>query len=156
MDEFLYKPYGSELTVFGAAWCGPEVFEPWKDTLVAKYEATPKGDGQTVEVYCAAAPTRFYTLKVLAGPNSLGDEQPSYAVNFGSGMAELAAKLAEEIARGMVGFVPAPPTGDCAPSSEAAVYGERPVLKLAEPEPIDCARCDIYHSPELPCPAANR
>lgn len=34
---------------------------------------------------------------------------------------------------------------------EAATFAERPVLKVAEPEPVECGRCSRYHSPELPC-----
>lgn len=35
---------------------------------------------------------------------------------------------------------------------EAERFGERPVLHVVEPEQVECPRCPVYHSPELPCP----
>lgn len=36
-------------------------------------------------------------------------------------------------------------------SREADTFGERPILKVVEPEQIECGRCSRFHSPELPC-----
>jgi hypothetical protein len=96
---------------FGKHWCGPERFEIWKETLVAKYSQL-SGDGQPVHVYCTAAPARFYTLKVLSAPSSVGDPQPPYAlkfvVNTGSEQQDLVAQVARAIAMGLLDFVPPP------------------------------------------------
>jgi len=70
--------------------------------IVAKYDG--EGDGQTVEVYCFALPSRGYHLEVLPGPDSMGEQQPGYNIQTGSGMGELAATLAKAIAEGMIGF----------------------------------------------------
>ena len=100
-DAFI-APYASELLAFGNHWCGPETYKLWEETLVARYES--EGDGQSVEVYCCAAPARFYTIKVLADTNSVGDPLKPWELGTGSSMADLAAKIAKAASRGMLGF----------------------------------------------------
>jgi hypothetical protein len=96
---------------FGTHWCGPNRFEIWRETLVAQYGQTSE-DGQPVDVYCTAAPARFYTLKILRAPGNVGDPQSPYSLKFlantGSEQQELVALIAEAIADGMLDFV-APP-----------------------------------------------
>ena len=98
----IYEPYPSERAAFGDAWCGPEHYEHCKDYLVARYETAEDSDGLTCEVYCCAMRARFYTLKALAGANSVGDQKPGFVLSTGSGMAEWAAQTAKHIAEGMV------------------------------------------------------
>ena len=102
--DFLYSTRRGDREHFGEHWIGPEVFEHFQETLIARYEAESDSDGQTVEVYCEAAPARFYTLKVLSGPNSIGESQNGYEITTGSGQGELVARLAEAIQQGMIGF----------------------------------------------------
>lgn len=103
----LYKAYDDERTVFGSHWCGQEELPHGEDVLVAKYPKDKDGDGQSVDVYCCAMPARFYRLVVASEPNSIGDDQEGFQITTGSSCHELAAKLAEAIAGGMVGFAPA-------------------------------------------------
>jgi hypothetical protein len=79
-------------------------FEHGKDFLVATLPG--EGDGQSVEVYECRLPARFFTLKVLAGPNSVGEPQIGYEVGTGSGDGELAGHIAMAIANGMLAFKP--------------------------------------------------
>ena len=98
MADFLatmYEPYADERQAFGRHWRGPKRFEHFEGVLVAKYEA--KEDGAAVEVYCEAAPARFYRLTVLDA-----DGNTAYEISTGSGQHEMAAKMAEMIADGML------------------------------------------------------
>lgn len=105
--DFLYDSREDAKTAFRDHWCGPEKFEHGKDTLVAKYDKHPEdGDGQAVEVYCCAMPARFYRLRILAGPNSIGEVRPGFSVGTGSGQERLAAAIAKAISEGMLGFYP--------------------------------------------------
>lgn len=105
--DFLYDSREDAKTAFGVHWCGPSKFEHGEDALVAKYDKhPPDGDGQSVEVYCCALPARFYRLRVLAGPNSIGEVRPGFSVGTGSSQEELAASIAKAIADGMLGFHP--------------------------------------------------
>ena len=79
-------------------------FDCYNDKLIATVESDSDSDGQTVEVYEDALPAKFYTLKVLAGANSIGLPQKAYTVGTGSGMKEFALELAKQIAEGMVVF----------------------------------------------------
>ena len=100
----MYEARDYEIAAFGQRWVGPKSFKPWVETHVATYEKHSGGDGQTVNVYCSAAPARFYKLSVLAGANSVGEPQAAYEVNTGSGQHQLTADLAKAIAEGMIGF----------------------------------------------------
>lgn len=102
----LYIRDEEDVAPFGNNWIGPDKFEEHRETLVARYEKTCD-DGQTVEVYCTAAPARFYTVKALAGGNALGGgPKAAFELGTGSGhaMAVLAAAMAEAIAGGMLGL----------------------------------------------------
>lgn len=110
MIESLYKPYDNEISAFGSHWCGPEAYESWKEALVAEYVSGDDDDGQSVNVYCAAAPARFYRLEVLPGVNSVGKQQAGYEVATGSGCYRLSAELAKAISEGMIGFSPKEPS----------------------------------------------
>ena len=103
LDE-LNVPYDEELTAFNRQWCGPDKYETHKETLVARYEA--QGDGQPVEIYCTAMPARFYTLKALAGKDSVGEPIAPFEFGTGSGieMARLVAQMGKAIAAGMLGW----------------------------------------------------
>lgn len=100
----LDKPYPEEVKAFGIYWCAPERYNIWEKTLVAKIPKIENGDGQSVEVYCTSAPARFYELKVLPEPNSVGDSQEGCVVSFGSGQWKLAKEIAVAFSEGMIGF----------------------------------------------------
>ncbi len=94
-----------EMAAFGPQWCGPDRYAHWEKTLVARYpKDTEEGDGQPCEVYCTAAPARFYTIKVLQADDSMGKSQSPWALAFGSGSHDLVATMAKAIAQGMVGL----------------------------------------------------
>lgn len=69
-------------------------------TIAASYSAQYL-DGRDVEVFVTAMPSRFYEIVVPAI-----EGKPGYKVNTGSGCADLASKIAEAIADGMLGFEP--------------------------------------------------
>lgn len=98
----MYEPYESERQAFGDNWIGPDTYESWKETLVARYDNDPESDGQPVEVFCTAAPARFYTVRALAGQNSVKESLPSYDLRTGSGQSEMAAQIAKAISEGML------------------------------------------------------
>lgn len=102
MFDELYTPYDTELAAFNRHWCGPYKYESWKETLVARYEKEEVGDGQTVEIYCTAAPARFYTIRALAGKNSVGEPQAAYELGTGSSGDKLAAAIGSAISQGML------------------------------------------------------
>lgn len=95
----LYLRTYADKAPFGARWIGPAQFEHGKVTQVAMYQAEEGGDGQSVKVHCTAMPARFYTLEVLPENGKEG-----YTLTTGSGAGELAAKIAEAIASGMLGL----------------------------------------------------
>lgn len=97
-------PHNFEIEAFGAAWCGPELYQIHKAHLVARYESPHDKDGQTVEIFCTPMPARFYTIRVLEGPISTGSIRPAYELGTGSSMANLAAQMGEAIADGMLGL----------------------------------------------------
>ncbi len=103
LDELL-APYDEEIAAFNRNWIGPAKYESHKETLVARYDA--EGDGQPVEIYCTAMPARFYTLKALAGKNSIGKLIAPFEFMTGSGgeAAKLIAQMGKAIASGMLGF----------------------------------------------------
>ncbi len=97
-------PYPEEIAAFGEAWIGPERYETHKETLIARYESPDDEDGQTVEIYCIAMPARFYTIRALEGPNSIGERQAAFEFRTGSSMAQLAADMGKAISEGMLGL----------------------------------------------------
>jgi len=92
-----YKPNTDMIEIFGPTWIGPARFEPWKMELVARYEAPPDSDGQTVEIYCTMTPSEFYTLLALEG-----NGQQAFEFGTGSGMARLIAGMGKAIAGGLL------------------------------------------------------
>ena len=102
MFDSMYRPYASESITFGKYWTDPEKYLHGEDVLCARYEAS--GDGHPVEVYCCAMPARFYTIKVLPGPNSCGEMRSGWQLGTGSGMdcARLAHEIASAVAEGML------------------------------------------------------
>ena len=97
-----YEPYASELEAFGDHWCGPEKYVEWVKHLIAMYD--PQEDGARVEVYCQAAPARFYTIKVFPRKDYEGNLVPGYTLGTGSGEDQLAADIALAISGGMLGL----------------------------------------------------
>lgn len=111
MLDCLYQTRNDDREPFGEHWCGPAQFNPWEETLIAKYPSPDDSDGQSVDVYLLAAPARFWTIQVLDGPDSIGEVHKGYKISTGSGgreMASLVHKMADAIAEGMLGFHPAP------------------------------------------------
>jgi hypothetical protein len=100
MFDVLYTPYSQEPLIFGDNWTAPERYEHMKEVLCARYEA--EGDGHPVEVYCAAYPARFYTIKVLPGPNSVGQMRDGWELGTGSSCAQLAHDIATAVSTGML------------------------------------------------------
>lgn len=87
--------------VFGEHFCGPDELPHMKAVIVARYEKDPEGgDGQPVEVYCWAAPARFY--KVVAEParNSIDKMKAGFTLSTASGMGDWAAATATLISQG--------------------------------------------------------
>lgn len=89
----------------------PEVFEHGKDYDVATLQKT-NGDGQTCVITESRYPARFFGIRVEAGTNSVGKEQPAYEVSSGSGddVGKLIVQMAKAISEGMLGFHPCPRT----------------------------------------------
>jgi len=92
-----YTPNTDMIVIFGPNWIRPERFEPWKKELVTRYEASPDGYGQAVEIYCTMTPSEFFTLVALEG-----NGQQGFMLSTGSGMARLIAEMGEAIAGGML------------------------------------------------------
>lgn len=102
MLDFLYEARDDDRRPFGDKWCGPDRLDYGKDYLCAVFEKYPGGDGQTCEVYISALPARFYKIKALASPNSVGEMHDEWALGTGSGAGRLAADIAKAIAEGML------------------------------------------------------
>ena len=83
----------------------PKSFEHAKDTLVATIPAD--ADGYPVNVYESRWPTRFYKVVAMENKNS-GKLRPGFEITTGSGddMGELAAQIALQLSRGMLGIRP--------------------------------------------------
>lgn len=103
-QDSAYEARSDEILAFGPNWCGPDRFEHGDDplTLVATYQQVGSS-GQPVEVYCSAWPARFYRIVALRGDHRFRRE---FEINTGSGLTQFAASLAENIAEGMLEFVP--------------------------------------------------
>lgn len=87
----LFNVFAGDKDAFGAHWCGPAgSFQYGVDTLVARYPKT-NTDGKEVLVFCCAMPARFYAVR-------FGD----WELRTGSDCAQIAAAIAEEVARGML------------------------------------------------------
>lgn len=74
-------------------------FTNGRAALVATVKAPKDSDGQTCKIYESRLPARFFTLKVLPGPNSIGEMKAGYEIRTGSGsgMGELVGILAKSI-----------------------------------------------------------
>lgn len=94
---FLYEERGQERSIFGENWCGPPVFRPWEETVVARYHLT--GNGQDATVSCMACPARFYTV---TGWGSEHQKPVCLATGSGSEMAALAHAIAVALSQGML------------------------------------------------------
>lgn len=106
MWDSLCEVREDEKAIFGNLWQGGDKFRHWEETLIVKLpKATPDGNGQEVEIYCTAAPARFYTVKALPTPNSCNQMSNGYEISTSSGdnMARLALELAQWISQGMIG-----------------------------------------------------
>jgi hypothetical protein len=105
-ENILYAVSLDDREAFGSNWCGPEEFVIWTEVLVAKYPKVEGGDGNPVEIYCTAAPARFYRISILASFNSVGEPKPGFEVftGAGTGISKTAAKIAEDCSQGMLSF----------------------------------------------------
>lgn len=97
-----FPPYPEERAIFGKHWVGPESYRIHEESLIARYESDEDSDGQTVEIYCYPAPARFYKIRVLDSPNSVGEMQKGFEMGTGSSCAKLAADIGEAISEGML------------------------------------------------------
>lgn len=102
--DSMYESRRTDQKVFGKYWMGPFKFEHGKDTPIAFYKAEEGSDGMNVEVECCAMPARFYKIRVLPTPNSVGEMKPGFTLTTGSSCAELAAQIAEAARDGMLGL----------------------------------------------------
>jgi len=104
MFEEMYAVRQSEKTIFGEEWCGPESFEEYEKTLVATYPKVPGSDGNDVEIYCSASPSRFYEVTAIESENSVNEKVDGFSLSTGSGeeMAVLAVTMAKAIQQGML------------------------------------------------------
>lgn len=78
-----------------------------EETLLKHFDKSPAdGDGQPVDVFVTAMPTRFYTIKAYASKDSIGDEVAPFELATGSGnkMRELALVIAKAASEGMIGL----------------------------------------------------
>lgn len=102
--DALYTSTPEDSQMFGAYYIyDPEPFKHGEWRHVATFPKTG-GDGQQVEIDECRWPARFYRLRVIAGPNSVGEMRQGFTLSTGSGsvMGKLMVKLAHEIAIGMV------------------------------------------------------
>lgn len=104
MFNEMYKVRDSERNLFGDNWCGESVFDRATPMLIAKFEKPDGADGHDVEVYCSAAPSRFFTIKALDSTNSVGEFRKGFILETGSGMGQLTKQIAFEISQGMLGI----------------------------------------------------
>lgn len=77
----------------------------WEE-LRAYPKSPADGDGQPARVLVFAAPARFYRVEADAAPNSVGEMQPGFVLQTGSGaeMEQLAHTIARAVAEGMIGL----------------------------------------------------
>jgi hypothetical protein len=95
--NFLEPPYelsNSTKSAFGKHLINPNIEVPaYEETLIAKY---PKEkEGLDVNIYIKSAPAEFFTLKIV---------RTSIEITTGSGMQDLVAQIAENLANGMLGI----------------------------------------------------
>ena len=104
MLEEMYVIQQNELDTFGnhVTLKAGDKLDHCKEQRIAVYKAS--GDGQDVEVYVKAYPSRFYKIKALGGVNSTGDSFDEYTLSTGSGpdMRRLSATIAQAISEGML------------------------------------------------------
>lgn len=104
MFDHLYGVSNDERAVFGSNWCGGIEFEKYTPMLIAKFKKPENSDGHDVEVYCSAAPARFFTIKALDSTNSVNEVNKGFTLETGSGMGEFSKQIAEAISSGMLGI----------------------------------------------------
>lgn len=96
-----YRLLSSTTLAFGEHLVSEHAKRDW--TLIAKYPKTPKdGDGQDVEVYCAALPAAFFLIKALPTPNSMNEIKNGFQLSTGTGMEKLVDEMATAISAGML------------------------------------------------------
>lgn len=101
--DYLYAIRSYEKLAFArGSWCGPRKLRHATSTLIARYSPTVQDDGHEVEVYCTALPARFYEIRAKARIDSMGYTHTGFTLATGSGQHELAAKIAEALANGML------------------------------------------------------
>lgn len=81
----------------GANFCGPEKLPHMQEVRVAVFDDNPESDGYAVEIYCTAAPAKFFTIKALDSKNSCGHPRKGFTLTAGSGQFEWAVNTAKMI-----------------------------------------------------------
>ena len=66
------------------------------------FKTPPNGNGQDVELYKIALPTKSYKIVVRSSPNSIGKMRPGFVLETGSGMKKWAEETARHISQGMI------------------------------------------------------
>ena len=88
--------------VLGYNFCGPDKLPHFQEVRIAVFEEDHENDGYGVELYCTAAPAKFFTVKALDYRNSVGDEKKGFSLSTGSGQFEWAVNAAKMINEGML------------------------------------------------------
>jgi hypothetical protein len=103
-----YDVRPEERDPFAGHWCGPKKFAHGREELIAVYKKHQGGNGQDVEVFCTAMSARFYRLHVKPSTGSVDNARQAFGMSTGSGhqMGQLAARMAEAIADGMLSVGP--------------------------------------------------
>ena len=104
MFEGRYQPKPSDAELWGEHYAYPSAHDHRTWVLVARYDR--ETDGQPVEVYQSGSAGGVY--RVVALPTHDAADRPSsgFVLETGTGMHELAKRMAEAVARGMLIAVP--------------------------------------------------
>ena len=77
-------------------------FNHYEDVKIATLLSDNDDDGQDVIIYESRAPARFFKIKALDTPNSVGDIQKGFTLSTGSDVDQLAYDIAIAIHTGML------------------------------------------------------
>jgi hypothetical protein len=106
---FLYASDEDDREIFGDLYNPAGPFNHGEDVKIV---TLPKAheDGQDVEIFECRCPAQFYTIRAAATPDrqfehlGLCRGNPAVTISTGSGMAELAMRIARALSEGMLGI----------------------------------------------------
>lgn len=103
--QFLYESMDNELSqLLGENYRPEGEFNHGDWVRVAQLKSQPDNDGRDVEIYEVRYPARFFKIKVLPTPNSVGEISTGFCLSTGSGCDRLAFDIAKAAQNGMIGF----------------------------------------------------